>query len=197
MSQTLSNEALDVLFRTARSQNGWLDKQVDDDKLRELYELAKFGPTSMNTSPARFVFLRTPEAKARLLPAVAPGNVEKVRTAPVCAVVGFDRRFYDRLPDLFPLRPQAREIFVGKPELIESTAFRNSSLQGAYLMIAARVLGLDCGPMSGFDAQMVNETFFPDGNVAVNFLCGLGYGDHTKVFDRLPRLAFDDACTLL
>jgi 3-hydroxypropanoate dehydrogenase len=196
MSKTLSADALDVLFRTARTQNSWLDKPVTDDQLHALYELAKYGPTSMNTSPARFVFLRTPESKERLLPALAPGNVEKTRAAPVCVIVGYDRRFYEHLPVLFPHRADAQNIFEGKPELIESTAFRNGSLQGAYLIIAARSLGLDCGPMSGFDAKKVNEEFFPDGDVAVNFLCNLGYGDAEKVLGRLPRLSFDDACEL-
>ncbi|WP_028219309.1 malonic semialdehyde reductase [Paraburkholderia oxyphila] len=196
-SNTLSVDALDVLFRKARTQNAWLDRPVTDDDVRALYDLLKFGPTSMNTTPARFVFLRTPEAKARLLPALAPGNVDKTRAAPVCAIVGYDRRFHDQLSTLFPHRPDASAIFEGKPELIETTAFRNGSLQGAYLIIAARALGLDCGPMSGFDAKKVNDEFFPDGNVAVNFLCNLGYGDSEKVLDRLPRLSFEQACTLL
>jgi 3-hydroxypropanoate dehydrogenase len=197
MSKSLPEETLDTLFRTARTQNAWLDKPVGDAQLQALYELTKLGPTSMNTSPARFVFLRTPEAKERLVPALAPGNIEKTRAAPVCVIVGYDRRFHERLVDLFPHRPDAGAIFAGKAELIESTAFRNSSLQGAYLIIAARALGLDCGPMSGFDAQKVNNEFFPDGDVAVNFLCNLGYGDPDKVLGRLPRLSFDDACTLL
>jgi 3-hydroxypropanoate dehydrogenase len=197
MSQTLPEATLDTLFRTARTQNAWLDKPVSDAQLHALYELAKLGPTSMNTSPARFVFLRTPEAKERLLPALAPGNVDKTRLAPVCVIVGYDRRFYERLGELFPHRADAGAVFEGKAELIESTAFRNSSLQGAYLIVAARALGLDCGPMSGFDAQKVKEAFFPNDDVAVNFLCNLGYGDPDKVLGRLPRLAFDDACTLL
>lgn len=197
MSKSLPEETLDTLFRTARTQNAWLDKPVSDAQLRALYELAKLGPTSMNTSPARFVFLRTPEAKERLLPALAPGNVDKTRAAPVCVIVGYDRRFHERLGELFPHRPDAGAIFAGKTELIESTAFRNSSLQGAYLIVAARALGLDCGPMSGFDAKKVNDEFFPEGDVTVNFLCNLGYGDPGKVLGRLPRLAFDDACALL
>jgi 3-hydroxypropanoate dehydrogenase len=193
----LAPEALDLVFRSARTQNGWLDKPVTDAQLQQLYDLLKYGPTSMNTSPARFVFLRTPEAKARLLPALAPGNVEKTTKAPVCVVVGYHRRFHDHLPTLFPHKADAHAIFEGKPELIESTAFRNGSLQGAYLIIAARALGLDCGPMSGFDAKKVNDEFFPEGDVAVNFLCNLGYGDSGKVLGRLPRLSFNDACTLL
>lgn len=197
MEKVLSPDALDVVFRTARTQNGWLDKPVSDSKLQELYELLKHGPTSMNTCPARFVFLRTREAKARLLPALAPGNVDKTKDAPVCVIVGYDLRFYDKLPTLFPHRPEARAIFDGKQALIESTAFRNGSLQGAYLIVAARALGLDCGPMSGFDAAKVNSEFFADGNIAVNFLCNLGYGDSRKVLDRLPRPSFDEACSLL
>jgi 3-hydroxypropanoate dehydrogenase len=197
MENLLDPAALDVVFRTARTQNGWLDKPVSDGQLQELYELLRHGPTSMNTCPARFVFLRTPEAKARLLPALAPGNVDKTKSAPVSVIVGYDRRFHEKLPTLFPHRPEARAIFDGKPELIESTAFRNGSLQGAYLIIAARALGLDCGPMSGFDAAKVNSEFFPDGDIVVNFLCNLGYGDSSKVLDRLPRLSFDEACSLL
>ncbi|CAG9275172.1 putative malonic semialdehyde reductase [Paraburkholderia unamae] len=197
MDNKLDSTALDLLFREARTQNGWLDKPVTDNQLRELYELLKSGPTSMNTSPARFVFLRSTEAKARLLPALATGNVDKTDAAPVCVIIGYDRRFHDKLPTLFPHRADARAIFDGKTELIESTAFRNGSLQGAYLILAARSLGLDCGPMSGFDAARVNEEFFPEGDVAVNFLCNLGYGDKSRVLGRLPRLSFDEVCTLL
>jgi 3-hydroxypropanoate dehydrogenase len=197
MSHTLAAESLDILFRNARTHNGWLDKPVTDEQIQQLYELLKFGPTSMNTSPARFLFLRTPEAKERLLPALAPGNVEKTRVAPVCVIVGYDRAFYEQLVTLFPHKQDARDMFYGKTELIESTAFRNGSLQGAYLIMAARALGLDCGPMSGFDAKKVNEAFFPEGNIVVNFLCNIGYGDHSKVLGRLPRLSFDDACELL
>jgi len=197
MSDTLAAESLKVLFTSARTQNGWLDKPVTDAQLHELYDLLKYGPTSMNTFPARFLFLRTPEAKERLLPALAPGNVEKTRAAPVCVIVGYDRRFYERLVTLFPHKQDARAMFEGKDDLIESTAFRNGSLQGAYLMMAARAIGLDYGPMSGFDAQKVNQEFFPKGDVAVNFLCNLGYGDKSKVMTRLPRPSFDDVCSLL
>jgi 3-hydroxypropanoate dehydrogenase len=197
MSDTLAAESLKVLFTSARTQNGWLDKPVTDAQLHELYDLMKYGPTSMNTFPARFLFLRTPEAKERLLPALAPGNVEKTRAAPVCVIVGYDRRFYERLVTLFPHKQDARAMFEGKDDLIESTAFRNGSLQGAYLMMAARAIGLDYGPMSGFDAQKVNQEFFPKGDVAVNFLCNLGYGDKSKVMTRLPRPSFDDVCSRL
>ncbi|HTR05276.1 MAG TPA: malonic semialdehyde reductase [Paraburkholderia sp.] len=189
--------ALDTLFRGARTQNGWLDKSVTDEQLRALYDLAKYGPTSMNTSPARFVFLRTPEAKARLLPALAPGNVDKTLAAPVCVIVAHDHRFYDHLTKLFPHRADARTMFEGNADLIESTAFRNGTLQGAYLILAARALGLDCGPMSGFDAQKINDEFFPEGDIKVNFLCNIGYGDPGKVLERLPRLAFHEACQFL
>ena len=189
--------ALDTLFRGARTQNGWLDKSVTDEQLRALYDLAKYGPTSMNTSPARFVFLRTPGAKARLLPALAPGNVDKTLAAPVCVIVAHDHRFYDHLTKLFPHRADARTMFEGNADLIESTAFRNGTLQGAYLILAARALGLDCGPMSGFDAQKINDEFFPEGDIKVNFLCNIGYGDPGKVLERLPRLAFHEACQFL
>jgi 3-hydroxypropanoate dehydrogenase len=207
----LNAEALDQLFRQARTHNGWLDKPVGDDLLREIYELMKWGPTSANGSPARILFLRTPEARQRLLPALSAGNVEKTMTAPVTAIVGYDGRFYDHLPRLFP-HADARSWFVGTPELAEVTARRNSSLQGAYLMLAARSLGLDCGPMSGFDQTKVDREFFPraddmpddfqqeyfpGSHVKTNFICNLGYGDPAKLFARNPRLDFDEACKLL
>lgn len=211
MSSTLNEEGRNLLFRDARTHNGWLDKPVSDDTLRELYELMKWGPTSVNCCPARILFLRTPEAKARLLPALAPGNVEKTRSAPVTAIIGYDGRFYDMLPKLFP-HTDARAWFVDTPELAEVTARRNSSLQGAYLIVAARAVGLDCGPMSGFDQAKVdheffpaapkdgnafNQEYFPDSHVKTNFICNLGYGDATKLFPRSPRLDFDEACKLL
>lgn len=193
----LDAKSIDLLFKEARTQNGWLDRPVSEGQLRELYEIMKYGPTSMNTCPARVVFLQTDEAKERLLPALLPGNVEKTRAAPVCAIVAYDLAFYRQLSKLFPHRQDAAAIFEGKPELIESTAFRNGSLQGAYLMLAARALGLDCGPMSGFDAQKVNQTFFPEGDFRVNFLCNIGYGDSSKVLGRLPRLTFEEVCEIL
>lgn len=211
MSSTLNEEGRKLLFRDARTHNEWLDKPVSDDTLRELYELMKWGPTSVNCCPARILFLRTPEAKARLLPALAPGNVEKTRSAPVTAIIGYDGRFYDMLPKLFP-HTDARAWFVDTPELAEVTARRNSSLQGAYLIVAARAVGLDCGPMSGFDQAKVdheffpaapkdgnafNQEYFPDSHVKTNFICNLGYGDATKLFPRSPRLDFDEACKLL
>ncbi len=192
----LSDTGLDLIFRNARTHNGWLEKPVDDDTLRALYDLLKWGPTSANASPARFVFLRSRQAKERLRPALSPGNLEKTMAAPVTVIVGHDLRFYEHLPRLFP-HADARSWFVGNDELIRTTAFRNGSLQGAYLIIAARALGLDCGPMSGFDNAKVDAEFFSDGTVKSNFLCNLGYGDPAKLFPRSPRLAFEEACQLL
>jgi len=211
MSKTLSDEALDQLFREARTYNAWLDKPVTDDTLRQVYDLMKWGPTSANSCPARFVFLRSRQAKDRLRPALAPGNVEKTMTAPVTAIVAYDLLFYEKLPRLFPHSPAMRNLFAGNPQLVEVTAKRNSSLQGAYLMLAARAMGLDCGPMSGFDNAKVDEEFFgagkecdgcdqeffPAGHVKSNFLCNVGYGDRSKLAPRAPRLAFNEACTLL
>lgn len=209
MSQQLNDEGLDLIFRQARTHNAWLDKPVSDDTLRQLYDLMKWGPTSANCCPARILFLRTPEAKQRLLPALAPGNVEKTMKAPVTAIIGYDGKFYEKLPTLFP-HTDARSWFVNTPELAEVTARRNSSLQGAYFIIAARALGLDCGPMSGFDQAKVDHEFFPsaqredfkyeyfpDSHIKTNFLCNLGYGDPSKLFPRSPRLAFEEACKLL
>lgn len=193
----LDEKSIDLLFKEARTQNGWLDRPVSDAQLHELYEIMKYGPTSMNTSPARIVFLRTPQARERLMPALWPGNVDKTRAAPVCAIVAYDLAFYRQLPKLFPHKQDAAAIFEGKQELIESTAFRNGTLQGAYLIMAARALGLGCGPMSGFDAEKVNQEFFPEGDFKVNFVCNIGYGDQSKVLGRLPRLAFQDACEVL
>ena len=207
----LNDAALDQLFREARSHNGWLNKPVSDDTLRQLYELTKWGPTSANSSPARFVFLRTREAKERLRPALAPMNVEKVLSAPVTAIIAYDLRFYEKMPKLFPHNKGMADLFAKNPQLVETTARRNFSLQGAYMMMAARALGLDAGPLSGFDNARVDEAFFdagrecegcdqeffPEGHVKSNFLCNLGYGDPSKLFPRLPRLKFEEACTLL
>ena len=161
-----------------------------------MYDLAKMGPTSANLTPARFVFLTTSEAKERLIPALAPGNVEKSGTAPVVAIIAYDTEFYEQAPRLFP-HMDMRPLFMGNPELSAETAFRNGSLQGAYFILAARSLGLDCGPMSGFDAVKVNAEFFPDGKWKANFLCNLGYGDPSKLFPRNPRLDFEEACVVL
>jgi 3-hydroxypropanoate dehydrogenase len=192
----LTEDALNALLREARTHSAWIDKPVPESLLREAYDLAKMGPTSANLAPARFVFLTTQEAKERLLPALSSQNVEKSRTAPVVAIIAYDTEFYEQAPKLFP-HVDVRPWFAGKQELIQATAFRNGSLQGAYFMLAARALGLDCGPMSGFDAEKVNAEFFPDGKWKVNFLCNLGYGDPDKLFPRNPRLDFEDACVVL
>ncbi len=205
MSIPISNEALDVLFRQARTHNVWLDQPVSDEVLRQLYDLMKFGPTSANSNPARILFLRTQEAKQRLLPALSPTNAGKTIQAPVTAIIAYDSRFFDETPKLFPNNPAMANVFSGSPQLAETTAFRNGSLQGAYFILAARALGLDCGPMSGFDNAKVDAEFFTDsaGNppafhqVKSNFLCNIGYGDAAKLFPRNPRLAFEDACRLL
>jgi 3-hydroxypropanoate dehydrogenase len=189
--------ALDVIFRNARTQNGWLPTPVSDDELRAVYQLMRLGPTSGNSCPARLVFVRTPEAKARLLPALSPGNVEKTKAAPVTVIIGYDTSFYELLPKLFPHRPDMADNFRKNPALAQTTAFRNGSLQGAYWMIAARALGLDVGGMSGFDNAKVDAEFFPDGRIKSNFLCNVGHGDPAKVMQRLPRLEFEEACTLL
>jgi len=191
----LSETALDLVFRGARTHTHWLDRPVDDDTLRALHGLMKWGPTSANCSPARIVFVRSREAKERLRPALSAGNVDKTMAAPVTAIIGHDLRFYDHLPRLFP-HADARSWFTGKDELIRTTAFRNGTLQGAYLIVAARALGLDCGPMSGFDNARVDAEFFPGDTVKSNFLCNLGYGDPAKLHPRNPRLEFDEACRI-
>jgi len=196
MANALDHKAIDQLFTQARSHNAWQARTVDEEVLRRLYDLAKMGPTSANGSPARFVFVASLAAKARLKACLAPTNVEKTMAAPVTVIVGYDTEFYEKLPKLFP-HADARSWFVGNPELIQSTAFRNSSLQGAYLILAARALGLDCGPMSGFDNEKVDAEFFPDGRVKSNFLVNLGYGDSSTLFPRGPRLAFEEACQIV
>ncbi len=191
----LPQASLDQLFIQARTQNGWLDKPVPDEILRELHELAKWGPTAANTCPLRVVFVRSAEGKERLLPCMAPGNMEKTKAAPVTAILGMDMEFYEKLPKLFP-HADARSWFAGNPAAIEENAFRNSSLQAAYFMLAARSLGLDCGPMGGFDKDKINAAFFAGTTHRVNFLCNLGFGDAEKLYPRSPRLAFEDACVL-
>lgn len=191
MSQALDDTALDILFRDARTH----DQPVDPGTLAAAWDLAKWGPTSTNCSPARIVFVVSAEAKDRLKPCLAEGNVAKTMAAPATAVIGHDLEFYERLPDLFPA-VDARSWFVGKPDHIETTAFRNGSLQGAYFILAARAVGLDCGPMSGFDNAKVDETFFAGTRIRSNFLCNLGYGDPAKLYPRNVRLAFDDACRI-
>lgn len=192
----VSQAALDQLFFSARTQNGWRDTPVSDELLAQVYDIAKMGATSMNCQPMRIVFVRSPQAKERLAGLVSPGNVDKVRAAPVTAIIANDTRFYENMPKVW-FREGAKEMFEGNPAMAAATATRNATLQGAYFMIAARALGLDCGPMSGFDIPKVNAEFFPDGRLQANFLCALGYGDETKLFERQPRLAFDEVATLL
>ncbi|MCW5731909.1 MAG: malonic semialdehyde reductase [Alphaproteobacteria bacterium] len=196
MSNILSDSGMDLIFRQARTHNAWLDKPVSDVTLQALHELYRMGPTSANCSPARVLFLKSREAKERLAPALSAGNLAKTMAAPVVAVIGYDLDFARHLPKLFPHNPDASNWFKD-PRAAETTAFRNGSLQGAYLIVAARALGLDCGPMSGFDNAKVDAAFFPDGKVRSNFLCNLGYGDRTKLRPRGPRLAFDEACRIL
>ena len=211
MGEHIDDTALDTLFREARTYAKWQPRPVDDQALRDLYELLKWAPTSANAAPARFAFLRSKEAKERLRPALAPLNVEKTMTAPVTVIVAYDLKFYEQLPKLFPQNPGMKKLFENGPELVEVTAKRNSSLQGAYLIMAARARGLDCGPMSGFDPAKVDEAFFaagkpcfgcdqeffPEGHVKSNFLCNIGYGDTGSLHPRLPRLSFNEACSLL
>jgi len=198
MGERVNDHCIDVLLRKARTQNGWLPTPVSDDQLREIYDLLKDGPTSANTSPSRFVFLRTPEAKARLYPALSAGNLEKTKQAPVTAIIRTDTRFFEFLPTkLFAHRPEMAENYKKSAALAEVTGFRNGTLQGAYFMIAARMIGLDVGGMSGFDNKKVDDEFFPDGRIKSNFLCNIGHGDPAKVMQKLPRFAFEEACTLL
>jgi 3-hydroxypropanoate dehydrogenase len=193
---SISEEALDQIFRKARTLRAWRPEPVPVELLRRAYDLARLGPTSANGSPGRFVFLTTREAKERLRPGLSPNNVEKTMAAPVTMIVAWDTEFHEKFPKLFP-HGDYRSLFAGKHALIEETAFRNSSLQGAYFIIAARSLGLDCGPMSGFDAGKVNAEFFPDGKWKANFLCNLGYGDWSNLPPRDPRLDFEEASVVL
>jgi 3-hydroxypropanoate dehydrogenase len=197
MSSLMSDDGLDLIFRKARTHMHWLDKPVDDALLRQVYDLAKMGPTSANMCPLRIVFVKSPEAKERLKPALDAGNVGKTMAAPVTAVLGMDVHFYEQLPKLYP-HADARAWFKDLPEnVLEYVALRNSSLQGAYFMLAARSLGLDCGPMSGFNNAKVDAAFFAGSTVKSNFLCNLGYGDASKLHSRSPRLAFEEACRLV
>jgi 3-hydroxypropanoate dehydrogenase len=192
----LDDRSLDIIFREAHTHTHWLDKPVGDELLHGIYELMKWGPTSGNSCPGRIVFVRSAEAKQRLLPLMAPGNVEKTRTAPVTAIIAHDMEFYEKLPRLF-LHDDARSWFVGNQPLIETTAFRNGTLQGGYLLLAARAMGLDAGPMSGFDNAKVDSEFFPDGKVKSNFIINLGYADRSKMHHRNPRLPFDEVAQIL
>jgi 3-hydroxypropanoate dehydrogenase len=193
---TIAKEALDQLFLEARTHSTWLAEPVPVELLRKAYELSRLGPTSANGSPARFVFLTAPGAKALLKPVLAPGNVDKTMAAPVTVIIAWDTEFHENLPKLFP-QADVRSYFVGNKPFIEENAFRNSSLQAAYFILAARALGLDCGPMSGFDADKLNAEFFPDGKWKVNLLCNLGYGDPGKLHPRNPRLTFEEASVIL
>ncbi|WP_420992978.1 malonic semialdehyde reductase [Cupriavidus sp. 30B13] len=195
MTTAIGQDALDTLFTGARSHNGWHDEPVADELLRRLYGLLRMGPTSANCSPARFVFVRTQEGKRRLAPALSKGNLEKTMAAPVTVIAAWDTAFYDKLPALFP-HADARSWFTGSPAAAHETAFRNGTLQAAYLILAARGLGLDAGPMSGFDKALVDQAFLAGTTWTTNFLINLGHGDSAKVFGRLPRLGFDEACVL-
>jgi 3-hydroxypropanoate dehydrogenase len=193
----LNDESLDLIFRKARTHNAWLDKPVDDALLRQVYDLAKMGPTSANMCPMRIVFVKSKEAKEKLKPALDPGNVAKTMAAPVTAIIAMDIHFYEKLPLLFP-HADAKAWFKDLPEsVLEYVALRNGSLQGAYFMVAARALGLDCGPMSGFKNDLVDAAFFAGTTVKSNFLCSLGYGDATKLYPRSPRLTFEEACRVV
>ncbi len=210
MSERIAEQCLDVIFRHARTHNGWLPKPVTDETIREIYETMKWGPTSANGSPARFVIVRSKEAKERLRPALSPGNIDKTMAAPATVIIAYDLRFYDKMDKLFPHNPGTKKVFADNPQLAEVTAKRNGTLQGAYFIIAARALGLDCGPMSGFDNAKVDAEFFAltaqdasvcqehaTGCIKSNFLCNIGYGDPAKLFPRGPRLDFNEACQLL
>ncbi|WP_422928154.1 malonic semialdehyde reductase [Singulisphaera sp. PoT] len=198
MAEPLNDQALDVIFREARTHVAWLPRPVEDDVLHRLYEIAKFGATSANTTPMRVVFVKSAEAKERLKPALMPANVDKTMSAPVCAIVAYDTRFHEHIPYLFPQNPGFAALFTapGREEFTRAHLMRNGSLQGAYLIIAARAVGLDAGPMSGFDNAKVDAAFFPDGRFKSNFLVNLGYGDPAQLRPRNPRLSFDQVCTI-
>jgi len=189
------NVTTEQLFTEARTQNGFTDQPVAEAHLHQLYDLMKWGPTSANCSPARIVFVTSPAAKDKLLACMSPGNVDKTKSAPVVAIIGMDMAFYDKLPYLFP-HADAKSWFVGKKEFADTTAFRNSSLQGGYFILAARTVGLDCGPMSGFDNAKVDAAFWAGTEVKTNFICNLGHGDPSKLFSRSPRLTFEEACRI-
>ncbi|MEQ8735448.1 MAG: malonic semialdehyde reductase [Rhodospirillaceae bacterium] len=197
MSRAQIDQAgLNLLFMEARTQNSWHQKPVPEDLMRRVFDLMKMAPTSANCSPGRFVFVASSEGKDKLKPALSEGNLAKTMSAPLTVIIAYDMEFYEHLPKLFP-HTDARAWFTGNDDLIHETAFRNGSLQGAYLMMAARALGLDCGPMSGFDADIVNSTFFPDGRFKVNFICNVGYGDDKEVYPRGPRFEFDEVCAIV
>lgn len=194
---SLNQQALEQLFLNARTHNAWQNKPVSEETLRKLYDVLKFAPTAVNGLPARFIFVTSKQAKEKLKPCLSEGNIEKTMQAPVTVIIGYDLTFYEHLPLLFNHNADAKSWFEGNEALIEDTTFRNSSLQGGYLIIAARALGLDCGPMSGFDKEKLNAEFFPEGKIKANFLCNLGYGDPEKLFPRAPRLTFEQSCQIL
>ena len=196
MSHPISDDALDQIFRGAHTHNKWRDKPVSPALLMALYDLMRMGPTSANSSPLRIVFVMSPDAKARLEPYLSATNREKTMAAPVTAILAHDLKFAEHMPALFPARPQMKDIF-SNPQFAEVSAFRNGSLQGGYFIVAARALGLDCGPMSGFNNDGVDAEFFPEGTVKSNFLCNLGYGDPAGIYPRNPRLSFDEACRIV
>ena len=193
---SLDSAALDLLFENARTHNVWQDRTVSEIVLRRLFDLMKMAPTSMNISPARIIFVKTEQGKEKLKPALVSGNVEKTMTAPVCAIIGHDLDCWKQLPKLFPYKDMT-SLFSNNPDFVLSTAFRNCSMQGAYLIMAARALGLDCGPMSGFDNDLVDKEFFPGTAVKSNFLCNIGYGLKEKLSDRAPRFNFEDVCQII
>lgn len=193
----LDDLSLDLMFRKARSHNAWQDKPVTDETLNELYELMKWGPTANNACPARITFVKSDEGKEKLVPCLMPNNETKVRTAPCVAIISYDMKFYEQMPKLLPFRPDANQRFIDNPKLIGPFAFRNGTLQGAYLIFAARAIGLDAGPMSGFKNPAVDEAFFKGTDVKSNFICALGYADETGIFQRLPRFEFDEACQII
>ncbi|MDV7338614.1 malonic semialdehyde reductase [Terasakiella sp. A23] len=196
MSNAISQDALNQLFFEARTHNAWQDKNVPDELLAQAWETARWAPTSMNCNPTRVTFLKSKAAKEKLKPCLSEGNIEKTMQAPVCAIISIDPEFYVNMPRLFPSFPGAADMFEASPDLAEETAFRNGTLQGAYFMIACRSLGLDCGPMSGFDNQKLDEIFYSGSKFKSNFLCNIGYGDKAGLYDRNPRPAFDEVCTV-
>ena len=193
---SLDTAALDLLFENARTHNVWQDRTVSEIVLRRLFDLMKMAPTSMNISPARIIFVKTEQGKEKLKPALVSGNVEKTMTAPVCAIIGHDLDCWKQLPKLFPYKDMT-SLFSNNPDFVVNTAFRNCSMQGAYLIMAARALGLDCGPMSGFDNDLIDKEFFPGTAVKSNFLCNIGYGRKEKLSDRAPRFNFEDVCQII
>jgi 3-hydroxypropanoate dehydrogenase len=193
----ISEAALETLFKNARSQNGWLPEPVGVDELKAAYDIARWGPTSMNVQPMRVLFLQSEQAKKRLVPALAPSNVAKVTTAPVVALIAYDLNFHEHLPRVFPHNPNARDMFASNPAFVEATGFRNGTLQAAYFLLALRAIGLDIGPMSGFDGAKVNAEFCANSSLRINFICGIGHGDPSKVFNRLPRLEFEEIAQTL